>query len=73
MNDTACSEVWLCEDREAEVLGQDVMIEKMVAFVTDYRRCGGEGNSHIRHTERAEADLGMKRTEIVVDGLKRYW
>ena len=73
LNDTACSEVWLCEDREAEVLGQDVMIEKMVAFVTDYRRCGGEGNSHIRHTERAEADLGMKRTEIVVDGLKRYW
>lgn len=73
LNDTACSEVWLCEEREAQRLGRDEMIEKMVAFVEDYRRWGGEGNSHIRRAERAEADLGMKRTEIIVDGLKRYW
>ena len=48
------------------------MIQKMVAFVEDYKLWAGEGNGYIRKTERPE-DIGLIKTEVVVDGLKRYW
>lgn len=73
INDPACTEVWVSSDDAAAKLGRDVMIEKLVAFVEDYKRWGGEGNSYVRKTERPESDLGMIRTEAVIDGLKRYW
>jgi predicted peptidase len=54
------------------MMGRDVIVEKMVAFVEDYKRWGGEGNGHIRKTQRPE-DIGFIKTEAVIDGLKRYW
>ena len=73
LNDTACCEVWLSEEKDAAILGRDVLIEKMVAFAEDYKRWGGEGNPNLRRTEHMDADPDMKRTDITVDGLKRFW
>ena len=73
LNDTACCEVWLSEEKDAAILGRDVLIEKMVAFAEDYKRWGGEGNPDLRRTEHMDADPDMKRTDITVDGLKRFW
>ncbi len=72
INDQACSEVWHATEDDAVKMGRDVITEKMVAFVEDYKRWGGEGNAHIRKTQRPE-DIGMIKTEAVIDGLKRYW
>ena len=73
INDEACSEVWLGDEADAAKLGKDVMIEKMVAFVAGYQRWAGEGNHYIRRTRLAERDLHMKKTEMMINGLKRYW
>jgi len=72
INDQACSEVWHSTFDDAAIMGRDVMIEKMVAFLEDYKRWGGEGNGHIRRTQRPE-DIGMIKAEATIDGLKRYW
>jgi len=72
INDQACSEVWHTTYDDAAKMGRDVMIEKMVAFIEDYKRWAGEGNGYIRKTQRPE-DIGMIKTEVIIDGLKRYW
>lgn len=72
INDQACSEVWHGTYEDAQKLGEDTVIDKMTGFVEDYKRWGGEGNSHIRRTQRPE-DIGLIRKEAVIDGLKRYW
>ena len=72
INDQACSEVWHATYDDATKMGRDVMTEKMIAFLEGYKRWGGEGNGHIRKTQRPE-DIGMIKTEAVIDGLKRYW
>lgn len=72
INDQACSEVWHATYKDATKMGRDVMIKKMIAFIEDYKRWGGEGNGYIRKTQRPE-DIGMIKTEAMIDGLKRYW
>ena len=72
INDQVCSEVWHSSNVDAAKMGRDVMIQKMVAFVEDYKLWAGEGNGYIRKSERPE-DIGLIKTEVVVDGLKRYW
>ena len=72
INDPACSEVWHSDYEQVSKIDRREMIEKMVAFVEDYKRWGGEGNAYIRKTERPE-DIGLVKTEMMIDGLKRYW
>jgi predicted esterase len=72
INDQAVSEVWYALEEDAAKLGFEVMVEKMTAFVEDYKRWGGEGNGPIRKTLHLE-ELGFIKTEAVLDGLKRQW
>ncbi len=73
INDEACSEVWLSNDESAEQLGADIIIEKMIGFMSGYQRWAGEANHYIRRTMLAERDLHLIRTDKIINGLKRYW
>lgn len=71
-NDPACSEVWHGSEDTAKKLGLAKTAERMVAFMEGFKRWGGEGNGYIRKTIYPDT-IGMKKTEAVVDGWKRYW
>ena len=69
LNDQPVAEVWY----STEVISvNDAVIDRMLDFVTGYKRWGGYGNGHIRKTIRPE-DCGLIRREITCGGLKRHW
>ena len=71
-NDTLCCQVWHGSEETVQSIGLPAAAEAMTAFVEGYKRWGGEGNGYIRRTVYPEK-AGMKRTDALIGGLKRYW
>lgn len=72
LNEQAAVEVWHSTAKEIEEKSESDILREMTAFVTHFKRWGGEGNSHIRVTLSPE-DMGLKKYEMKIDGLNRYW
>ena len=69
VNEQPVAEVWYCDTIPEK--GNE-LAEKMLAFVTKYKRWGGAGNGHLRRTISPGA-CGLILREIMIDGLKRHW
>jgi len=72
LNDPVISEVWYGIPEKVAAAGEKYVIERMVRFVTGYRRWGGEGNPYIRRAETPES-MGFKECRKEIDGLQRLW
>ena len=72
LNDHACSEVWIASENDANAYGYTNIIDAMVSFLAGYKRWAGYTISDLRKTEVPE-ELGMIKTEMVIDGWKRHW
>lgn len=72
LNKQPHSEVWHSSTEDIAGLTKDDVIEKMVAFVANYKHGGSDGNASIRLTQRPE-DIGLLEKNVMIDGLLRRY
>jgi len=72
LNEQPVSEVRYSDANQLGSLSPDDLADRMLCFVTGFKRWGGAGNWHIRRTKEP-ADMNLIKKELTVDGLKRYW
>ena len=72
LNEQPVTEVWYSDASALSSLSQEELADRMLAFVTGYKRWGGVGNWHIRRSKSPE-EMGFVKKELTVDGLKRHW
>jgi len=73
VNDDGRAEVWHSTYEQADQLGFETLVEKMVAFVAGYQFWGTYGNGDTRRTVTAENNPDLIRTDAVIDGFRRFW
>lgn len=72
LNEQPVSEVWYSEKDNWASVSSDALADRLLAFVTGYKRWGGSKNWYIRRSKKP-ADMGLVKKELTVDGLKRHW
>lgn len=72
LNEQPVSEVWYSDREQLDALSPDELADRLLKFVTGYKRWGGTGNRHIRRSKLPQ-EMNLIRREIVCDGRKRHW